>query len=112
FLSKGFVMKLFVSGPDALAVSREGESYLSLMAFFYFFPAFTNGIQGFFRGEGDMKVTLICTFIQTSVRVLFTFILVPYLGIKGIAIACALGWSFMLLYEVPYYMHWKRKLIG
>ena len=109
FASRGFLMKLFVSGSDSAAVLQEGESYLSLMAFFYIFPAFTNGIQGFFRGLGNIKLTLLCTFIQTSARVVFTFLLVPSLGIKGIAIACAAGWSLMLLYEVPYYFHWKKK---
>lgn len=105
-----FIMSLFVSGEDAAAVVSEGCSYLSVMAFFYIFPAFTNGIQGFFRGMGDMKVTLISTFIQTSFRVIFTFILVPVYGIKGIAFACAIGWSLMLLFEVPYYFHSRKKL--
>ena len=104
------IMSLFVSGEDSLTVVAEGHEYLSTMAFFYIFPAFTNGIQGFFRGMGDMKVTLVSTFIQTLFRVIFTFILVPRYGIHGIAYACAIGWSLMLLFEVPYYFHSKRKL--
>ena len=109
-LLKEFLMSLFVSGKDAALVIEEGRKYLSAMAFFYVFPAFTNGIQGFFRGMGDMKVTLISTFIQTSVRVIFTFILVPVFGIHGIAYACAAGWSLMLLFEVPYYFYSRRRL--
>ncbi len=104
------LMSLFVEGEEAALVINEGHKYLSTMAFFYIFPAFTNGIQGFFRGMGDMKVTLISTFIQTSFRVIFTFILVPLYGIHGIAYACAIGWSLMLLFEVPYYFHSKKKL--
>ncbi len=104
------IMSLFVSGEDSLTVVAEGHEYLSTMAFLYIFPAFTNGIQGFFRGMGDMKVTLVSTFIQTLFRVIFTFILVPRYGIHGIAYACAIGWSLMLLFEVPYYFHSKRKL--
>lgn len=105
-----FLMTLFVSGENAAIVITEGDDYLSIMALFYIFPAFTNGIQGFFRGMGKMKVTLLCTFIQTSFRVIFTFILVPVYGIRGIAYSCAIGWTMMLLYEVPYYFHAKKKL--
>ncbi len=104
------IMRMFVSAEEAPAVVSEGVKYLSVMAFFYIFPAFTNGIQGFFRGMGNMKVTLLCTFIQTSFRVVFTFILVPLYGIQGIAFACAIGWTMMLLFEVPYYFHSKKKL--
>ena len=102
------IMSLFVSGSGAADVIEEGCLYLSTMAFFYVFPAFTNGIQGFFRGIGRMKVTLLGTFIQTSLRVVFTFILVPHYGIHAIAYACAIGWSAMLLYEIPYYFHVRK----
>ena len=104
------IMSLFVSGEGADAVIQEGHLYLSTMAFFYIFPAFTNGIQGYFRGVGNMKVTLVSTFIQTSLRVVFTFLLVPHFGIHAIAYACAAGWSAMLLFEVPYYFHYRRKV--
>ncbi len=110
FIFNKLIMSLFVSGDEAVTVITEGHKYLSTMAFFYIFPAFTNGIQGFFRGMGNMKVTLLCTFIQTSFRVIFTFILVPLYGIHGIAYACAIGWSMMLLFEVPYYFHSRKRM--
>ena len=110
FLLNRHLMSLFVSGPEAVTVIEQGHAYLSTMCFFYFLPALTNGIQGFFRGMGDMKVTLISTFIQTSLRVVFTFILVPRFGIHGIAYACAIGWTVMLLFEVPYYFHARKRL--
>ena len=101
------IMKLFVSEGDVGLVEL-GVEYLSLMAFFYLMPAFTNGIQGFFRGMGNMSITLISTLIQISFRVLFVYILVPRIGMKGVAFACLIGWSFMLLAEVPYYFWFKR----
>lgn len=101
------VMRLFVSDGNAEMV-KIGTQYLSLMAFFYLFPAFTNGIQGFFRGMGNMSITLVSTLIQISVRVLVVCLLVPYMGIRGVAYGCLLGWSFMLLYEIPYYFTFKR----
>ncbi len=82
---------------------RIGVQYLGLMAFFYLMPAFTNGIQGFFRGMGNMSITLISTLIQISVRVVFVSLLVPVMGLKGVAYASLIGWACMLLAEVPYY---------
>lgn len=102
------IMGLFVSGEETGMVNL-GVQYLGLMAFFYILPAFTNGMQGFFRGMGNMKITLISTLIQISFRVIFVYILVPIIGMKGVAYASMIGWCLMLLYEIPYYFHFKRK---
>lgn len=100
-LFKEPIVSLFVTGEDVASIVSIGSEYLTLMAFFYIFPAMTNGVQGFFRGISKLKITLLGTFIQTSVRVITTYILAPRMGISGIAIACAIGWSLMLLVEVP-----------
>ena len=101
------LMGLFVTAGNEGIVAL-GSSYLGLMALFYVFPAFTNGIQGFFRGMGNMSVTLLGTFVQTSLRVVFVYLLTPGIGLMGVAYACAIGWSVMLLVEVPYYF-WFMK---
>ena len=97
------LVSLFISGEAAASVTRLGCDYLGIMSFFYLFPALINGMRGFFRGMGKMRVTVLGTFIQTSVRTVCTFLLVPRLGIVGIAFSCAIGWSAMLLFEVPYF---------
>ena len=107
-LIQNTVLKLFVTGESAEAIAVIGGQYLAIMAFFYIFPAFTNGFQGFYRGMGMMKMTLLGTFIQTSLRVIFTWLLTPSMGISGVAFACAAGWSVMLLVEIPYYFHLQR----
>ena len=55
------------------------------MAFFYILPGITNGIQGYFRGMGEMKTTLVATFIQISIRALVVAVLVPRIGLNGAA---------------------------
>ena len=92
---------LFLFSTDETII-REGGRYFSVMAFFYFFSAMTNGMQGFFRGKKHMKISLFGSLTQISVRVLFTFLLVPYLGITGIAFACAAGWIAMLILVIGY----------
>lgn len=104
------LVSLFVTGEGAEDVIRIGSEYLGYMAFFYLFPAMTNGMQGFFRGMGNMYTTMLGTFIQTSIRTICTYILAPRFGITGIAFSCAIGWSAMLLFEVPYYFQKRLQL--
>ena len=108
-LLKTPLVGLFVTGDGSAEVIRLGREYLSFMALFYLFPAMTNGMQGFFRGMGKMYTTMAATFLQASVRTLCTCLLAPYIGIIGIAWSCAIGWSLMLLFEVPYYFYTCRK---
>ena len=90
------LMSLFVTEGNYDVVIT-GASYLALMAFFYFLPAATNALQGFFRGMGRMKMVAVNTFLQASLRTVFTYLLAPEYGIRGIAVSCAIGWSVMIL---------------
>lgn len=91
------VMRLFAA-QDSVQMVSMGVDYLTLMAFFYILPGITNGIQGYFRGMGEMKTTLAATFIQISIRALVVAVFVPRIGLNGAAWACAAGWSVMLVY--------------
>ncbi len=108
-LLKGSIMRLFVTDDVGVNIIELGTQYLGLMAFFYLLPAFTNGVQGFFRGMGNMNITLIATFIQTSLRVVFTYLLSPSMGINGIAYSCVVGWVAMLIFAAPYYLKYRNK---
>lgn len=97
------IVSLFVDGADAGEVIALGSAYLGHMALLYLLPAMTNGVQGFFRGMGKLYTTMLGTFIQTAVRTACTFLFAPRFGINGIALSCAIGWTLMLLFEIPYY---------
>ena len=101
-LVKEPVMRLFAA-QDSVQMVSMGVDYLTLMAFFYILPGITNGIQGYFRGMGEMKTTLVATFIQISIRALVVAVLVPRVGLNGAAWACAIGWSAMLVYTFARY---------
>ena len=103
------LVSMFVTGEGSQDVIRRGSEYLGWMAVFYLFPALTNGMQGFFRGMGKMKTTMLGTFLQASTRALCTCLLAPKFGITGIAFSCAIGWSIMLLFEIPYYFYTCRR---
>ena len=104
-----FIVSLFVSGNGNAEVISEGAAYLSVMSLIYILPGLTNGFQGYCRGVGRIPVTILCTFIQISLRTTGTFLLAEKTGIRGIAAASGIGWTAMLLFEIPYVLiHMKH----
>lgn len=95
------VMKLFTYDE---ATIRMGEEYLHLIAFMYIVPGITNGVQGYFRGMGDLKITLWSSLINMGIRVLVCFLLVSFaqMGMLALPWAYLAGWAAMLLYELPF----------
>jgi Na+-driven multidrug efflux pump len=66
-------------------------------------------IQGYFRGLGKMNDTLKATFTQIVVRVSAAYLIASYFGVKGFALACLIGWIFMLGYQIPvFWKTWKN----
>ena len=94
------LMLLFVKDEEVIG---HGVIYLHLISLLYVLPALTNGLQGFFRGIGDMKVTLISSFVNMGVRVLAAIPLVFMLGlgIEALPYSYHAGWIGMLLVETP-----------
>lgn len=105
------IMGLFTSQEDAQVVAL-GRSYLHLVSWMYILPAITNGIQGFFRGMGDLKVTLYSTFMNMAGRVLAVIVmfLVFHFGFVSLAWANLIGWIVMLLFEIPLLMRQLKEL--
>ena len=108
FLFARPLMLLFVKDEEVI---RHGVSYLHLIAAMYLLPAATNGIQGYFRGIGDLKITLISSFINMGVRVLAALPLVFLMGmgIEALPLAYMAGWIGMLIAEVPLLVRTYRK---
>ena len=94
------LMKLFTSDTEVI---RHGVIYLKLISVMYILPAITNGIQGYFRGIGDLKITLLSSFINMGVRVLAAIPLVFAfgMGIEALPFSYLAGWIGMLIAEIP-----------
>lgn len=109
FFAAGPIISLFVSSADANAaqVIGFGTRYLHFISFIYILPAVTNGIQGWFRGIGDLKVTLASTIMNIVGRVLTAWLLVSVfhlteaLEIDVFVYANMAGWLLMMVFEVP-----------
>ena len=114
FVSARRIMQLFVSDGSE-EVIRLGVSYLQLIAFMYFMPSATNVIQGFFRGLGDLKVTLFSTVLNMAVRFLSAWIMIHMLGggFECLAWANFVGWIAMLSFQVPLILvKWRKEISG
>ncbi len=100
FLFAKPLISLFSTEEDVI---EEGLKYLRLIAFMYILPALTNGIQGYFRGIGDLKITLVSSFINMFTRVLVCCILVfaAKMGIEALPYGYLAGWAAMLAAETP-----------
>ena len=96
---------------DSKQMLSEGSRYFAVMAFFYWLPGVTNAHQGFLRGVGKMKMTLYGTLTQITFRVIFTFLLVPRIGLVGVGFACIAGWIAMLCWQAPYCIHIRKKMM-
>lgn len=100
FFCAEWIMGLFSTDE---AVVAEGVKYMHIIAFAYLLPAATNGIQGFFRGIGDLKVTLVSSMVNVIVRciVIYPFLKYVYSGIEAFPITYIIGWTCMLIVELP-----------
>ena len=107
FAGAPFIMKLFVTDPEVIHL---GVRFLRTVSLFYLMPAATNGIQGFFRGIGDLKVTLVSSTFNMVFRVAAAavFVLVWKMEIEALPYSYAVGWVVMLLYELPMLVRYLR----
>lgn len=105
------VMRLFTQDEATILL---GEQYLQLIAWMYVVPAVTNGIQGYFRGMGDLKITLWSSLVNMGVRVLACILLVFVCKMGMIALPWSyfIGWMAMMLYEFPFLIRRKNRFFN
>ena len=82
---------------------RWGCGFLRLVSLLYLLPSATNGIQGGFRGVGQLQVTLNSSLLNMGGRVAAAalFVLVFHMDIEALPWSYAVGWLCMLVYELP-----------
>ena len=102
------IIRLFVT--DA-AVVHLGVRFLKLVSLFYLMPSLTNGIQGGFRGLGDLKITLNSSTLNMAGRVAAAavFVLLMKMDIEALPYSYVVGWVLMLVYEAPMMVKYLRK---
>lgn len=106
------IIQLFLSKDSSKALQL-AVTYIQIIAFMYLISGTTNILQGFFRGTGDLKITLISSLTNIITRVIFTFLFlnIMHRGFGSLAWANTAGWIAMFILEFPLVIHyWRKKL--
>lgn len=90
------LISVFVDSSNT-EVLRVGTTYLKVMAANYLFCSILSATQGFFRGVGMVKVTMIATMVQMVVRCSLALLLVPGMEIMGVCVSVIMGWIVVSL---------------
>ncbi len=111
-LFAGISVLLFLFAPKCIGVFSgnplvvaSGVQYTRTMAFVYVFSFLGEVIQGYFRGIGRLRLTMIASILQIVLRVTLSRFLIPLWGIYGICAAVSAGWVLLVLIEGSYSLH-------
>lgn len=78
----------------------EGAAYLKTVSCFYILCFVGSALVGYFRGTGRVHIPVIGTTINISTRVALSWLLVPRLGLAGLALATGIGWMMVVSYQI------------
>ena len=107
FFFKYDIMVL-LSPKDSYEVISLGNSYLHIMAYGYFLVGIVNVFLGFFRGMGNMSLTLNSSIINILTKVTITYLFVQSLGLDSVALGTIVGWILMIVYGYIAYKYYKK----
>ena len=84
---------------------------MNVVSVFYILNFIGNAGVGFFRGIGDLKITLISSFVNMGLRVIVAapLVLVWGFGIEALPFSYLAGWIGMLVAELPLLIHTYRE---
>lgn len=85
-----------------------GNSYLHIMAFAYFLVGIVNTLLFFFRGMGNMSLTLYSSLINITTKVIIVWTFADALKFNAVAWGTAIGWTFMNIYGYLTYRYYKE----
>ena len=98
------LITLFVS-KDATEVIAVGIGYLRIVSVFYVLLGFIVMFYGFFRGLGEIKISILMTIVSQGLRLLLAYSFAPIKGFSGVCWAIVIGWFLSDL--LGFYMYKK-----
>jgi len=101
------LVRLFISSDTAGAVA-EGVAYVRDVSIFYVICFADCALLGWNRGSGELDIFMIGTIGQVVLRVSFSWILAPKLGLAGVAFATGIGWICLVIFKTIMYFVRKK----
>lgn len=103
------LMLIFIQ-PQETEVIAMGVGYLRTVALFYVLIGFLFMFYGFYRGIGNMKMSIVLTIISLGTRVALAYILaaIPHIGLIGIWWAIPIGWALADIVGYVVYRNYKK----
>ena len=102
----GKLIGIFSKDPAVIAA---GIAYTGTMGFAYPFSYCFELAQGFFRGVGKLRLTMIASLTQILLRVPLSYVLIPRWQIHGICAAVITGWVLLTFLEGGYSLYYLRR---
>ena len=78
--------------PEQTDAFVQGIEYINMITFFYLFDYMGSAFVGNLRGTGRITVPFMGTTFHITIRVILAMLLVPKMGILGVAVATGIGW--------------------
>ncbi len=100
------IIGVFSQNAEVVAT---GARYTGTMAFLYVFAFLGEVIQGYFRGVGRLRLTMLASLLQVVLRVVLSYFLIPLWGVRGICAAVASGWCLLVVIEGTYSLRKVRE---
>ena len=97
-----------LSPKGSTEVIELGYGYLHIMAFGYFLVGFVNTLQCFFRGMGNMSLTLYSSLINIVIKVWVVYQFIDVLKFDSVAWGTIIGWVVMNSYGYLTYRYYKK----
>ena len=107
FFFKNNIM-VALAPPGSTEVIEMGNSYLQIMSFGYLLVAFTNTYHGFFRGMGNMTLTLYDSLLNITSRVFVVYTFMDVWKFNALAYGTIIGWLILNIFATIMFIYHKK----
>lgn len=94
---------ILLMGEVPARVMDHAAGYMTVIAVFYVLCFVGNTFVGLYRGIGMVRVPVLGTILQITIRVILSYLLINTMGLAAIALATGVGWAAVVSYQIILY---------
>ena len=99
----------FLLGHSEEETVRQAIVYLQTVSIFYVLGFIGNAFVGYFRGIGMVQIPVIGTTLHISIRVILSYLLIPALSLKAVALSTGAGWICVVIFQYLVYLRTQKR---